>query len=122
MVIQIVAFIAVGITCSLVANLPALLEARRRHVPPFVRRRVLGLLAAQAVIFAGFSVLMGYLQRERRIETLSHAALLGGLFGLFVIVVATRNSRNMGRHLLLGASLVACSAAAFLIAPTLWAK
>jgi hypothetical protein len=122
MALQILAFIVVGITCSLVANLPALLEARRNRIPPFARWRVLGLLVAQAVIFAGFSVLTGYLQRERRIDTLTHAALFGGLFGLFAIVTAPRASRTAGRNLLLGVSLVACSAAAFLIAPSLWAK
>jgi hypothetical protein len=113
----------IGVVCSLIANAPSLIENRVN--PLSIKRggRLVGLLSAQIVLFAGYCALIAYLRHDGQIETLLGAGLLGGLFGSVPALMAPRGSwAAFAKRVILGFAIVVGSVAAFFIAPTVWAR
>lgn len=116
--VELAVFAGVGVICTLIANLPVLVQRGNAGAVTLSNGRLLALLGAQSLLFAGYGVLLAYLQREQKIASLGQAMLYGGMFALIPVVIGHRRTRQQLIHsVAIGLSIVACSAAAFLIAP-----
>jgi hypothetical protein len=118
MALQVIAFIGLGMICSVVANLPALLKLDKVAVMRGSNSRLWILLVAQSLLFAGYGLLITVMRQQSWIASLKGAALIGTAFGLMPVVLAGRQSRaTLGRNVQIAVTIAACTIAAFLITP-----
>jgi hypothetical protein len=115
---QILAFVGMGVICSIIANLPALLKRENADGVALSNRRLMALIGAQSLLFAGYGLLVSVMRRESWITSLIRAAVLGVVLGLIPIVFGGRQTRgSLLRTVPLGLTIAACTVAAFVLTP-----
>jgi hypothetical protein len=115
---QIGAFILLGLICTVISNLPAMLKRENRPGVTLTNRRMIAVLAAQSLLFAGYGLLVAAMSRRGTIQSLAGAALLGGVFAVIPTFLGRRPLReNLTRNVVLALSIAGCTIAAFVMSP-----